>query len=144
MYIGLASMRMSSKLPSITEKLIGRIDMTVSLTDLINVPFTLDLYNAVDADLLVTSIDSEIHYEGKHIATVTEHDLHILIPAKTSITSPNLHARSDLKHAGALTDLLEAGEGPLDVYNTMVATVGDFPVKLPYDQLQVPAYIHSG
>ena len=70
-----------------------------------------------------------------------ETGLSIVIPPRSEVTSSELSARSDLKHAGVLTDLLKAGFGLLDLDTTVSLSVQDFAVVVPYVQLQVPAYL---
>jgi len=54
-----------------------------------------------------------------------------------------MSAKTDLKHAAALMDLLEAGFGYLDLYCTMSTTVQQFPITTAYNQLQVPSYLEE-
>lgn len=138
----LSTIRMEAALPSISDLLITRIDMgPINLRHLVNVPFTLDLYDAIDVDITVTGMKARIFYENEHIADVDESGLSIHVPANSGAKSTELSARSDFKHAGVITDLLQAGEGLLDVESTVIILVQEFEVILPYNQKQVPAYI---
>lgn len=139
---GLSTISMVAALPSISDKLLSRIDMgPVNLLHLIHVDFTLDMYNAVDSPLTITSLQAKIFFEGKHIANVDETGLSILIQPRSPITSPTLQAKTELKAVGPLTDLLKAGEGLLDIESTVSLRIGDFAVVVPYNQAQVPAFI---
>jgi hypothetical protein len=139
---GLASISMNAALPSISEKLIQRIDMgPVNLLHLVNVDFTLEMYNAVESVLTITALQAMIYFEGKHIGTVDESGLNIIVQPMSAATSSKLTARTDLKSVGPLTDLLKAGEGLLDIVSTVTLRIGDFPVSVPYNQNQVPAFI---
>ena len=139
---GLASISMRAALPSISDKLITRIDMgPVNLLHLVNVDFTLDLYNAVESDIIISALSAMIFFEGKHIGTVDESGLSIVVAAQSTAKSSKLSARTDLKSIGPLTDLLKAGEGLLDIESTVSLKIGEFAVVIPYNQAQVPAYI---
>jgi hypothetical protein len=138
----LASMDMDSVLPGLQISLITHMYLYVSPRNLINVPFTLLLYNALGVDLLITAMqECTVYYLGTAISTVELTGLSILDPAYTSITTPQLTSKTILAASSVLLDLLAKGYGLLDVYCTISALANDFSAKVKYFQLQVPANI---
>ena len=140
---GLDSINMSSSLPGVQDPLVTQINMFVSLLHLVNVPFTLNLYNAIDSPVVLQSISCKIFFENTHIADVDEKHIGFSIPAKTAVVSPRFSARSDLKHSGKLMDLLKAGFGYLDLQCSMFTEVEEFPVQAVYNQDRVPSYLEE-
>lgn len=138
---GLDAIIMSSSLPGVREPLVAQINMFVSLLHLINVPFTLDLFNAVDTAVELQAISCKIFFEDTHIADVDEKHIGFTIPARTAVVSPRFSARSDLKHTSKLVALVKAGFGYLDLQCSMLTVVGEFPVQAVYNQKQVPSYL---
>jgi hypothetical protein len=140
---GLDAIQMASSLPGVDAPLVKRIDMYVSVLHLINVPFDLHVYNAIDVEVEMKAVECEIFFEDKHIADVKEENIGLIIPPKSTAKTPEFTARTDLKHSAELLDLLSAGFGYLDLYCTMWTDVVDFPVQAVYNQMQVPAYLQE-
>jgi hypothetical protein len=140
----LNEMYMESVMPGVSEVMVRHIDMYVKVTDLINVPFTVDLYNAIDTAVTVYGMTCNVVFENEHIATVTEPTLNIYIEPKEMVVSPTMTARVDFKHMQAVLDLLDAGEGLLDLNCQLTSSVEAFSAELNYVQLQTPTTIHQG
>lgn len=139
----LASMFMESILPGVDDVMVQQIDMYVSLRDLINVPFTVNLFNAINTDIVIHSLTCSIVFEGEHIATVDEPSLTVIVPAQQIVLSPEMTARVDFKHTQQMLDLLADGEGLLDLDCILAGHAEEFPVTINYVQDKTPAIIHS-
>jgi len=139
----LQSMTMASVLPGVDRLLVDRIDMYVSIGNIVNVPFDLHMYNPLELEILVTALYCNVYLEGIHIATVDESVLMLSLPPNEVIITPTFSARVDLKHSGSVVDLLSAGFGLLDLDCQIVGTVDEFSADLHYVQANVSSYIHS-
>jgi hypothetical protein len=141
----LAGLHFNSVLPPVHEGVIDSLDMYVYLTDIFNVQWGGHFYNPLDAVLTLYSMKCGISFEGVVIAEVNEPDIEIVIPPKSHIISANdMHARTVVAHVKEIKDLLEVGEGLLNLDCQIHNSIGDFMVDLNYLQNDVPSTIHNG
>jgi hypothetical protein len=138
---GLAAIEMHSSIPAIHANLLTEIHMSVSLKNLIHVPFTLTMYNAIDSDVTVTGMVGNIYYKGIHVASVDTSDLHVYIPSKASVVTPSITATSDMDQKSTLLDLINNKGGLVDVYSTTTVYIDAFRGDFVYNQMQVQLYI---
>jgi LEA14-like dessication related protein len=138
----LASISVSSVMPGLRDKLVLQLDLYPPRIP-IKVPFTMYMLNPIDAGFTLQHLQSTIYSSGVKIATVnTDTDLYIaphsyvLSPKYDSISETSVEALQ------VFSALEAAGFGYLDIYCLMTAKIGDFPVTMIYNQLNISTYIH--
>jgi hypothetical protein len=140
---GLASMRLSSAIPGLTQELIDSVDM-YPIDGSVVIPFTMYMTNPIDTTYKLTHITAQISSNGTLISSV-DADVEISIPARETILSPVMNAIANYMDPVALEEIgkLEtAGTGLLSVRSTLTGFINEFPTVSSYAQDNVPATLH--
>jgi hypothetical protein len=140
---GLASMRLQSSIPGLTQDLINSVDM-YPVDGQLAIPFTMYMTNPIDTIYKLTHITASISSNGIVISSI-DADVDITIPPRESILSPTIYAIANYMDPAALEELgrLETvGTGLLNVRSTLTGAINEFPTESTYAQDNVPATIH--
>jgi len=142
----LSSMNLASKLPGNKDKGIVQTDMypPSKTTPLIN-PFTLTMYNPIDAVYTILVMKSQVYSNGVLISTVDEEVLNIVIPPRGTIVTQILYSHGSLDPKAGIeySNMKAAGFGYVDIVSKLKVKIGDFTIDQQYNQSHTYAVVHS-